>query len=86
MSDDLSFCTVAWIEAGQRELALRMEDGSVRMAKLHDSYVPSVGDRLRGNFANAGQTTATKLGPPAAVCLTVCQAATGANAAVPRLM
>jgi len=73
MNGELSFCTVAWIETGRRKVALRMEDGSFRLADIHDDYLPTLGDRLRGNFSDADPVTVTTTQPTAAVCLTVHQ-------------
>ncbi|WIT14152.1 hypothetical protein PFX98_11150 [Paucibacter sediminis] len=71
MNGELSFCTVAWIEAGRRKVALRMADGSFRLAEIHDAYSPKLGDRLCGNFSDADPVTVTTIQPTTAVCLTV---------------
>lgn len=48
-----------------------MEDGSFRLADIHDSYAPTLGDRLCGNFSDTDPVTVTTTQPTAAVCLTV---------------
>jgi len=50
-----------------------MDDGTLRLAIIHDAYTPTLGDRLRGDFSNADPVTVTRDQPTAAVCLTVRQ-------------